>query len=181
MCEWEDRGILRNLGDWLRRSPRGQYNIIGSGYHPIARFPEHCATILCTEKCAPTLLQSLIIRSNRPSPLAFNARMLPRHKIGQERPVEVIALARRAEGGLPAGRAVLPLHGSEIGDGGERRGLTRHGPDPLFRLDFAECMVDDAQEQVERGDHFSPRSGIGQHQERAGEEVVLRGGPKSCG
>src|ERR1035437_1941469 len=62
-------------------------------------------------------------RDNPCSPGLYTAA-LPRQEVGQERPVEVSALARRAERTLPVGRTILPLDASEIGDDVECRELS---------------------------------------------------------
>src|ERR1017187_140149 len=61
-------------------------------------------------------------RDNPCSP-GLHSAALPRQEVGQERPVEISALARRAERSLPVSRTVLPLDASEIGDDVERREL----------------------------------------------------------
>src|SRR4030042_4234136 len=68
----------------------------------------------------PTFSESLLIWRNYPSTSGLDAGLLPRHEVGQERPVKVIALACRAEGGLPVFRAVLPFPSRETTDCVER-------------------------------------------------------------
>ena len=59
-------------------------------------------------------------RRNHPCSSSHYTCRLPRHEVSQERPVKVVALARRTEGGLPVVGAHLPFHFRETVDAVKR-------------------------------------------------------------
>ena len=107
------------LGDRLGGVLFHQGSAVGAGNGAVSGLAERLGPLSGPQQSVPAAFQRFLVRSDGPRPFQLDARMLPRHQVGQQRPREVLARARGAERGLPFVRAVLPIHFFEAVEGVE--------------------------------------------------------------